>query len=225
MTNQRTFQLAFASLFAGLLCSCASVTVKDMDSGHAATPKAAPKKFYVVRFSTEHANIKEHPMRKHPGQLGAEAQDLIANYLVSELTKNIAPATLVNSPAAAGRDGWLVTGDITNLNEGSRILRMAMGLWMGRTKVETRVAVQNLPARNKAFLSFSTDGGSGATPGAATNPIPFSSAATALFQSQQGISDDSARTARMITARIADYLTSRGWPVSAKVPKPKMAAH
>lgn len=217
----RTVLVAFS---AGLLCSCASVTVKDADSGGTAKPTAAPKKFYVTRFSTEHANIKEHPLRKHPGQLGAEAQELLANYLVSELTKHVGPAMLVSSPAAAGRDGWLVTGNITRINEGSRILRMAVGLGMGGTKLETRVAVLNLPARNKPFLSFSTTGGSGATPGGATNPIPFSSAPTVLFQGQQGVSDDSARTARMITARISDYMVSRGWLAAGKAPKAKMAA-
>ncbi len=223
MTVHRSLHLAAVSLFAGLLCSCSSVTVRDMDSAQTARPKAAPRKFYVTRFSIDHANIKEHPMRKHPGKLGVEAQDLIANYLVSELSKNIAPATLVNSPGAAGRDGWLVSGDITRINEGSRILRMAIGLGVGGTKMVTSVAVQNLPARNKPFLHFSTTGGSGATPGGATNPIPFSSAPTVLFQGQQGVSDDSARTARMITARIADYMTGRGWLAEGKVRKPKMA--
>jgi hypothetical protein len=156
--------------------------------------------------------------------LPKEAQDLIAKHLVDELSKSVAPATLVKSPAAAGRDGWVVTGDITKLDEGSRILRMAIGLGVGSTKMETAVAVRASTASKHSFLSFSTKGTSGATPGAATNPIPFSSAPTVLFQGQQGISDDSARTARMITSRIADYMTQRGWAVSGKVGKTKMAA-
>ena len=97
------------------------------------------------------------------------------------------------------------------------------GLGIGSTKVGTSVRVQNLPASNPPFLTFTTYGTSGATPGAATNPIPFSSAATALFQSQQGISDDSNRTARMITARIANYMSERGWPLIGPAPKIKTA--
>ena len=163
-------------------------------------------------------------MRKHPGQLSSEAQDLIARHLVEELSKSVAPATLVKSPAAAGRDGWVVTGDITKLNEGSRILRMAIGLGAGSTEVDTAVAVQASPASRHPFMAFTTKGTSGATPGAATNPIPFSSAPTVLFQGQQGISDDSARTARMITSRISDYMVQRGWAVAGKSRKTKMAS-
>jgi hypothetical protein len=83
--------------------------------------------------------------------------------------------------------------------------------------------VRNLPASNPPFLNFATTGGSNATPGAATNPIPFSSAPTALLQSTQGVTDDAARTARMITATIADYMVQRGWLAAGAVQKPKMA--
>jgi len=142
---------------------------------------------------------------------------------VSELPAKIAPATLVNSPATARRDGWLVSGEITRIDEGSRILRMAIGLGAGGTKLQTRVAIEDLTARTPAFLRFSTSGGSGATPGGATNPIPFSSAPTVLFQGQQGITDDAARTARMISARIADYMATRGWLASGAARRAKMA--
>jgi len=214
-----------AAASAAALCSCASVTVRDAAGNSAADkPSGPPKRIYVVPFSTAHASVKEHPMRKHPGQLSSEAQDLIARHLVEELSKSVAPATLVKSPAAAGRDGWVVTGDITKLNEGSRILRMAIGLGAGSTEVDTAVAVQASPASRHPFMAFTTKGTSGATPGAATNPIPFSSAPTVLFQGQQGISDDSARTARMITSRISDYMVQRGWAVAGKSRKTKMAS-
>lgn len=208
---------------ASLLSACASVSVADAKLDRSPKPKTAPKQIYVVPFSTANAKIKEHPMRKVPGGLPSEAQKLVANYLVAELSKTVGPAKLVSSPAAAGRDGWVVSGDFTELNEGSRILRMAIGLGIGSTKMATSVRVQNLPASNPPFLGFSTHGGSGATPGAATNPIPFSSAPTVLFQGQQGISDDSARTARMITARIANYIHERGWPLKGPVPTVKVA--
>jgi hypothetical protein len=81
--------------------------------------------------------------------------------------------------------------------------------------------VTNLPASNAPFLSFNTTGGSGAEPGAATNPIPFSSAPTALLATRTGITDDAHRTARMITAAVADYQVQRGWLSPDKVQKPK----
>lgn len=190
--------LAIPSLF----CSCASVKVHEV---HRASSVRAPRTVYVAPFSLEDANLKEHPMRKHPGKLGAEAQALLSKYLVQELSEHLAPAKVVSPSARAPRDGWLVTGRFTRINEGSRILRMAIGLGAGGTKMETRVAVSS-SGRREPFLRFGTTGGSGATPGAATNPIPFSSAPTAALQSRLGVTDDAARTARVITNELLTYL-------------------
>jgi hypothetical protein len=215
------FRSLLVALAATIFCSCASVTVGGVDASNRAKPVGPPKQFYVAAFDVSRTDAREHPLRKNPGQLRQEAQKLIANYLVADLSRNIAPATLVSSSRNAGRDGWLVSGEITKLNEGSRFLRMAVGLGFGRTKMETRVQVQNLPASNPPFLRFGTKGSSGVMPGAATNPIPFSATPTALLQGPQGVSDDSARTARMITAAVADYMVERGWLAPGKVQRPK----
>jgi Domain of unknown function (DUF4410) len=219
--NIAALRVVFSSFAALAFSACASVTVKNVDASQGRKPTAAPKTYYVVPFSTAGANVKEHPMRKNPGQLANEVQSLISTSLVSEISSTLGPAKLVSSPTAAGRNGWLITGDITRINEGSRILRMAIGLGAGGTKVETRVRVTNLPASNQPFLSFNTTGGSGAEPGAATNPIPFSSAPTALLAMKTGITDDANRTGRMINAAIADYQVQRGWLAPEKVKKPK----
>lgn len=207
MNQPKLLRLALLVLASSLLGACASVKVTDID---AATGKPkAPRKVYVAPFALAGANIKEHPMRKNPGKLGEEAQKLVADSLVAEVSKNIAPAKLVSSPAAAGRDGWVITGQFTRLNEGSRFLRMAIGLGAGGTKMETKVAVFAHGAKSKPILQFKTSGGSGSTPGAATNPIPFSSAPTAAIQARLGVSDDAARTARVITNRIQTYLGTK----------------
>jgi Domain of unknown function (DUF4410) len=219
--NTAVLRVVVSGIAALALSACASVTVKEVNTSQGRKPTAAPKNYYVVPFSTAGANIKEHPMREHPGQLAIETRQLVADALVRQISSTLGPAKLVSSPAAAGRNGWLVTGDITRINEGSRILRMAIGLGAGGTKLETRVRVTNLPASNPPFLNFSTTGGSGAEPGAATNPIPFSSAPTALLATRTGITDDANRTARMITAAIADYQVQRGWLAPDKVKKPK----
>lgn len=209
-------------LMAAVLSACASVSVKNLDSGQTAKPAAKPKVIYVAPFSIANAKVKENPMRKNPGKLSEEAQTLVAQALVQELSAHVAPARFVASASKAGRDGWLLSGDITRLEEGSRILRMALGLGFGGTKLETKVEVRNASASNPPFLKFSTTGGSGATPGGATNPIPFSGVPTAIWQGQQGVTDDSKRTARMITAAVADYMVNRGWLAPGTVQKPKM---
>ena len=174
-------------------------------------------------FRIDSTVAKEHPMRKNPGILKVDAQRLLANALVADLSKHLAPASLVTPGKAPVGRGWVVSGEFTRLNEGSRFLRMAFGLGMGGTKMETRVAVRNLFRGNPSFLEFETTGGSGACPGAATNPIPFSALPTALLASSVGVTDDAERTARMITAEIATYAFRKGWIPADAVPKIKYA--
>lgn len=200
--------------------ACASVTVKQVDASQGRTPTGAPKAYYIVPFSTAGASVKENPNRKYPGRLASEGQKLLVDAIASDIAKNLGPAKIVSSPAQAGPNGWLVTGDFTRLNEGNRYLRMFIGLGAGGTKMETRVRVINLPASNPPFLTFNTTGGSGAAFGAVTNP-GYSSPATALMNARMGVTDDAERTARMITAAIADYQVQRGWLAPGKVRKPK----
>lgn len=218
--NSAALRVVFPGIAALALSACASVTVKNVDKSHGRRPTAKPGTYYVVPFSTAGATVGENQNRKNPGQLGAEGQRLLAQAMVSDISKSLGPARLVSSPAQAGRDGWLVTGDFTRLNEGNRYLRMFIGLGAGGTKMETRVRVINLPASNPPFLTFNTTGGSGATLGAVTNP-GYSSPATALMNARMGVTDDAERTARMITAAIADYQVQRGWLAPGKVRRPK----
>ena len=53
-----------------------------------------------------------------------------------------------------------------------------------------------------------------------TNP-GYSSPATALMNARMGVTDDAERTARMITAAIADYQVQRGWLAPGQVRRPK----
>ena len=221
MKSNPALGLSVLSGFAFLLSSCASVSVKGDRADESAKPKSKPAHIYVEPFGTAHAVVKEHPMRKKPGQLKTEAAGMVAKALVDELSKHVAPASLVTAGSGPRSGGWLVGGEFTRISEGSRFLRMAMGLGMGGTKMETRVNVRNLPRKNAPFLSFETTGGSGASPGAATNPIPFSSVPTALLASEAGVTDDAKRTARMIAAAIAQYAVQRGWLPAESAPKVK----
>jgi hypothetical protein len=214
----RLFPFLILSSAALVFCSCASVSVRHPERSGAAQPKAPPPHIYLEPFSTERTQVKESFRRKIKGQLKAEAQQILTRYLVSELSKNVAPVTVIRRGAALPRSGWLVTGEITRVAEGSRLLRMGVGLGMGGTKMETSVAVRNLPASNPPFLRFQTTGGSNAMPGALTSPIPFSAGPTAILRSQDGVTDDSARTARAISGTLRGYMAERGWirPVGKK---------
>ena len=214
------FRPALLLAAVSLLASCASVSVKNVAASDA-RPVQPPAVIYVTAFSIQGTKIKENPYRQRPGRLGEDARQLLAAYLVEELKKAGLPATAATGgPAKA--NAWIIDGQITRVAEGSRLLRMGLGLGMGGTKLETKVQVRKAGAA-KPFLAFATTGGSNATPGAATNPIPFSSAPQALLNSKDGITDDSARTARMITGTLAHYMVEHGLLKTTSAPVPKMS--
>jgi hypothetical protein len=210
-----------APLLALFLPGCASVSVKDVD--HAGTSNSGrPGRFYVAPFAVNSANVKENPARKSPGHLGSEAQQLLSGYLISELNQLGIPTSAAPSSARISADAWLVTGRITRLAEGNRLLRMAVGLGSGGTKFETQVEVRK--GGNAApVMRFATTGGSNAMPGGITNPVPFSGVPTALINAKDGITDDAARTARMISGTIGTHLAERGWIAADRVPVVKHA--
>ena len=212
--------LASAAVVAAAFSSCASVSVRDIARDEATKP-GKPSQIYVAPFEIDPSGVKENPARKAPGQLANEARQLVAQYLVKELTRLGTPASIATGKVAPKANTWVVSGRITRLAEGSRILRMSFGLGTGGTKMETQVVVHS--GAKAPLLRFTTSGGSNAMPGGLTNPVPFSGVPTAILNSKEGVTDDSARTARMIAGIIGRYMADRGWIPAEKVPVVKMA--
>ena len=98
--------------------------------------------------------------------------------------------------------------------------------------METRVYVYDLNQTTQApFLTFSTTGGSGAEPGAitalATDPleIAIQVAAGSAGGIAHGVTEDTARTAREVTAELSDYMYRSGWISKDKWIKPKQLSN
>ena len=92
----------------------------------------------------------------------------------------------------------------------------------------TKVEVYDLSTDDKKpFLTFSTTGGSNAEPGAitavATTPlmIAIQAAAGSAGGIAHGVSEDTARTARQITAALSNYMYASGWISKDKWIQPK----
>ena len=91
--------------------------------------------------------------------------------------------------------------------------------------METIVRVYDLSGRSKEpVLQFETTGGSNAEPGAifggAFGALPHAIRNAGL----RGVSDDTARTAREITAMVGDYYTKHGGQLLRSEKKPKILA-
>lgn len=208
------------------LSSCASISVEK--SAEQATPQM-PQKIYVADFDVANGNFK---VDREGAELVAFKQNLRAMMQagsVTDLSHRLIPAVpTTKEQGFQPENAWLIRGEFTKVNQGSRLLRGVIGLGAGGTKVETNIYVYDLNQNsNTPFLTFSTTGGSNAEPGAvtggATDPVvaAIGMAASGAGNVAHGLTEDTARTAREITAELSDYMYRSGWISKDKWIEPK----
>jgi hypothetical protein len=208
------------------LAGCASISVKP----HSETEHATmPKKIYVTVFDVRHGDFRVDREKVELRDFKKNLRSLLQTAMVADLNKRLIPAEgAAPDKTFPPQHAWLVRGEFTRVYQGSRLLRGAIGFGLGATKVETKVYVYDLgKSDTKPFLVFSTTGGSNAEPGAitgiATDPLTFvvSTALSGAGNVAHGLTEDSRRTAREITAALSDYMYRRGWIETDKWIKPK----
>ena len=214
----------FATLF--LLAGCASISVKTGTETEVTRP---PERIYVAKFSTTQG---EFNVDRDGAELSTFKQELataLQAAQVADLNSRLvaaapAPRHLGMKPRAA----WLITGQFVRVNQGSRFLRAAFGLGLGGTKMEAKISVYDLSRPDQgAFLTFETTGGSNAEPGAvtafATDPltIVIEAAIGGASGFSHGVTEDTKRTAREITAVLSDVMYRRHWIPESEWIKPK----
>ncbi len=204
--------LVLATAFAG----CASISVQP----HTETMHAhKPARIYVALFSTRHGEFNVDREKDELRDFKVNLQSLLQMAMVTDLTKRLIPAG--DAPSAGnllGRHAWLIRGEFKRVNQGSRFLRGAIGFGAGGTKLETKVSVYDLDVSDeKPFLTFSTTGGSNAEPGALTgvwtDPVTavVGMGLSGLGGIAHGVTEDTRRTAREVTAVLSDYMFRHGW--------------
>jgi hypothetical protein len=220
MENQSRRKVFLAIGLLWGLVGCASVGVRN--PAQAANPKL-PKQIFVADFDTSRGTFHVSRSGDELATLQQKTANVLANYLVTDLSKSIAPATRQNGSRNIRADAWLITGEFVRVNEGSRALRGLIGAGAGGTKMETIVRVYDLSHRSKEpVLQFETSGGSNAEPGAVLGGM-FGALPNALRNAgARGVTDDTARTAREITAMVADYYAKNGGQLSGPSMKPKI---
>jgi len=226
MTSNRV-RIVLAMGGALLVAGCASISVQP--GSHTATKKM-PKKVYVEAFETSKGEFNVDREGKELVEFKTNLQAMMTAGITYDMTKRLVPAVAAdkNHPKLH-EDAWLIRGQFVQVNQGSRALRGIVGFGAGGTKLVTKVEVYDLSGDDKKpFLTFTTTGGSNAEPGAisaiATTPlmIAIQAAASSAGGIAHGISEDTARTAREITAELSDYMFSSGWIPEDKWVKPKV---
>jgi len=208
------------------LGGCASISI-DPET-HLAT-RHKPEHVYVAAFSTAGSEFNVDRDGEELREFKIDLQTMMTTAITVDLTKRLIPADAEGHVRHMHKNAWLITGHFTRVNQGSRLLRGAIGFGLGATKLETRIEVYDLSTdSDEPFLTFTTTGGSNAEPGAitaiATDPLTIllSAIAGGAGNVAHGLTEDTSRTAREITAELSDYMYLHGWIPADKWIKPKM---
>ena len=219
MPLRELFKKAATTTAAGLaifLGGCASVGVHPVaGSGGAEAGSLKPKILYVSPFGFDRCALN---VDREGAELDKFKTD-IATVFASEVGERLAnieggPGCNVlplGKPPRTPQAAWWVTGNFTRINQGSRALRALVGFGSGGTKFETSVEVYDLSLDSmKPLFTFVTSGGSGAMKGGLLGIDAITMPASVALDSLAGLSDDRARTARMIAAYVSEQLAARG---------------
>ena len=211
-----------AGVAAVVLAGCASVSVKE--DKWSQEKLVLPKRVYVKNYdvpadvlAVDRAGEELEDFRKETaGNFTAE--------LCQRITKRIAPAVPLVEGVRPEPGSWVVEGRFLRLNQGSRLLRSLVGLGAGGTKMDAQTTVSAVGARGakKAIAEIETTGGSNAEPGMLTFPTPIGGGIRAVVSlAKTGVTADQRRTARMITAAMAEKLETQGYDLPGKKEKTK----
>lgn len=206
--------------------SCASISVTQVSEANQWRPKHPPSMIYVAPFDTEQAEFNVDREGEVLVKFKKATAQMLQAAIVERIAKAYSPSQAIETDQKLPKEGWMVIGKFKRVNQGSRALRATIGFGAGGTKMETEVFVYDLhPRKPVPFLAFKTTGGSNAEPGfiiESTNPISIATGVLgALGTLAKGITDDSMRTSRMITAQISQYMLQQKWIKPEQATEPK----
>lgn len=215
-----------------LLASCASVSVEKMR--HTIPPqegpKIAPDEILIRPFVVSNEALRVDRDSEELEKFKKELRDRLAQQTAERFKKHVANARVVAAGDTLPQGNfWLVSGEFQRVNQGSRLLRSVVGFGTGGTKMDTVVRVYDLSQKEpREFLTFETTGGSNVSQGVlgvltfpVGGPMAFMSLANAVDGVRSGVTFDTKRTAREITATLSEYLHKRRALVGKKPIKPK----
>jgi Domain of unknown function (DUF4410) len=209
-----------ALLLAG--CSTAKVTSSnELNSAAALRPAIV----YVTDFDIEASHITSEPgvigarplgilpsgplARLRQGDPQSKARhlvDLMADTLVSDLTKAGLTARRAPPGMALPYEGWVVRGAFLQVDEGNRLRRAVIGFGAGDTQLQVAAAIDALSAAPPAPLyTVDTSAKSHDLPGAAITLNPYVAAARFVLAGRdldKNVKDTAGAIASRVVARV-----------------------
>jgi hypothetical protein len=188
-------------------------------------PQRVPRLIYVVDFALDAESYTgdkgvrgvlpgrlgqrlPHPLAKdNPSERAHQIVETMAESLVERLTsKGLHAERLRKTEGNLPREGWLVQGIFTEVDEGNRLKRAGIGLGSGATSMDLQVGISDLASSDPraAFVVFGTAKDPSRIPGAAVTRNPYVAAAKFVLQ-KNATERDIERTAEQIVEEILKY--------------------
>ena len=224
------FRAICAVIAMAAMSSCASISVHKVVITKKNAPTEPPKEIFILPFSDTDTNFRVGRVDRDLHDFKADLRANMTSELLERIPTYVAPARIVSTKTAIphGRY-WLLTGRFLRVNQGSRLLRSTVGFGAGGTKLETEVIAYDLScSKPREFMRFETTGGSNISQGICgivTLPFTGPMALTSLFHvldgTRSGVTFDTRRTAREITASLSAYLRENNMETNAEPLSPK----
>jgi len=205
-----------------MLAGCASIGVKKDE--WSSERLALPKRVYVADYDVPAEVLAVDRSGEELEEFRQEKARNFTAELCERISKRIAPAVPLAKSVRPEKGSWVVEGRFLRVNQGSRLLRSLVGLGAGGTKMDALTTVSLVGARGakKKIAEIETTGGSNAEPGMLTFPTPIGGGIRAVVSlAKTGVTPDQKRTARMITAAMAEKLEAQGNVLPGKKEKVK----
>jgi hypothetical protein len=188
-------------------------------------PIAPPSAIFVQDFDLGCDTSRQDPVEKErlPGrilsrfshrndteQLARKLVGIMTSTLIKGFSENGIHAGQLITGTPFPTEGWLVRGVFTEVGEGKRLVRAAIGFGAGATKMEVYVTVSNLAEDPDApFIIFGTEKEPKKIPGAVVTRNPY--VAAAKFVMEKNASEkDAKKTASQIVETLVNYIKTLG---------------
>jgi len=200
------------------------VEVKD-DKIKGPLPQSLPETIYIADFALDAENysgdegvrgvlpgrlgqrLPRRAMQGDPATRARQIVDTMAESLVERLgAKGLHAARLRNADGNLPREGWLMQGIFTEVDEGNRLKRAGIGFAKGATSMDLQVGISDLASSDPraAFAVFGTVKEPSKIPGAVVTMNPYVAAAKFVLQ-KNATERDIQKTAAQIVEQIVKY--------------------
>jgi len=160
------------------------------------------------QMSGQRPGVLSKPLvgEKNPAERARDIVELMATSLVKDLTKLGLDARRIQVGNAWPAEGLLVRGVFTEVGEGNRLRRAAVGFGAGETELQIYVAVSDLRQGSpQPFYEFDTSAESRKLPGAVITMNPYVAGAKYVL-SGRDLEKNVTNTASMIARDIAGHM-------------------